>query len=107
MALGGSLGKKMLFCVFHTFYGIETKIKEERIKSVLRVLNNYYFETVKRQLDNFQMRKLASYIVEERKRFLQDMEMLKRELETHLPREDVSLAGTSKQDGVEKTTKII
>lgn len=53
------------------------------------------------------MRKLASYIVEERKRFLQDMEMLKRELETHLPREDVSLAGTSKQDGVEKTTKII
>lgn len=70
----------MLFCVFHAFYKIEEQIKEERTKSISRVLNSYYHEASNRFTRRFDTLDLAKYIVEQQEVFLGDTRILVKEI---------------------------
>lgn len=61
---GKSTIGKMLFCVFNAFYKIEEQIRDERVKSISRVLRSYYHETANRLTRNFNVVDLAEHIVE-------------------------------------------
>ena len=60
---GKSTIGKMLFCVFHAFYKIEEQIREERIKSISRVLSSYYHEATNRATRRINLRELAEHIL--------------------------------------------
>ena len=69
---GKSTIGKMLYCVFHAFYKIEEQIKEERVKSVSRVLNDYYHEAANRLTRGFDATDLAEHIIDQQEVFLRD-----------------------------------
>ena len=73
---GKSTIGKMLFCVFHAFYKIEEQIREECVKSVIRVLSSYYSETTNRLTRRFDIRSLAMHIVEHKEYILADRRLI-------------------------------
>lgn len=77
---GKSTIGKMLFCVFHAFYKIEEQIREERAKSVSRVLNSYYHEAANRLTQRFNTLDLAGHIVNQQKLFLENTQLLVKEI---------------------------
>ena len=68
---GKSTIGKMLFCIFSAFYKIEEQIREERVKSISRVLNSYYHETIGRFTRSFSTYGLAMHMVEQKDSFYQ------------------------------------
>lgn len=85
---GKSTVGKMLFCVFHSFYKIEEQINVERQKAIVRVLANYYHETLNRVTRKFEARDFVQYIVDNKEVFLGDTRVLMKELEDFLQRYD-------------------
>ena len=80
---GKSTIGKMLFCVFHTFYRIEEQIREERTKSIVRVLNSYYRETMNRYTLKVNGIDLARDIIDQQTTFLGDRILLVKEIEKY------------------------
>lgn len=78
---GKSTIGKMLFCVFHAFYKIEEQIREERIKSISRVLSSYYHEATNRATRRFNLRELAEHILGQKECVLGDTRVLIKEIE--------------------------
>ncbi len=76
---GKSTVGKMLFCIFHSFCKIEEQIREERIKSMERVLSSFdYGNPFIRFLD---ITLLAKKIINSKEIFLTDRIVLIKELE--------------------------
>lgn len=99
---GKSTIGKMLFCVFHAFYKIEEQIKEERTKSISRVLNSYYHEASNRFTRRFDTLDLAKYIVEQQEVFLGDTRILVKEIEKFYISKDQNFQRYIGQDALEK-----
>ena len=76
---GKSTIGKMFFCIFHSFYKIEEQIREERIKSMERVLSTFeYGNPLIRFVD---ITLLAKKIINSKELFLTNRSVLIRELE--------------------------
>ena len=75
---GKSTVGKMLFCIFHSFYKIEEQIREERIKSMRKVLPNFYYDKVFIEIDTTV---LAKKIINSKELFLTNRSILIKELE--------------------------
>lgn len=76
---GKSTIGKMLFCIFHSFYKMEEQIREERIKSMERVLSTFeYGNPLIRFLD---ITLLTKKIINSRELILTNRSILIRELE--------------------------
>lgn len=104
---GKSTIGKMLFCVFHAFYKIEDQIREERIKSISRALSSYYHETDNRFTRSFNTKDLAETIVDQRKMFLSDIQLIVREVENYFIDKDKHLERYMNQDALKKLAKRI
>ena len=78
---GKSTIGKMLFCVFHAFYKIEEQVREERIKSISRVLSGYYHEVTNRVARRLNLRELAEHILDQKESVLGDTRVLLKEIE--------------------------
>lgn len=98
---GKSTIGKMLFCVFHAFYKIEEQIREERTKSISRVLNIYYREVVNRHTRRFDTLDLAKYIVDQREEFLGDTCFLVKKIENFFSK-DQNFQQYIEQEALEK-----
>ncbi len=98
---GKSTIGKMLFCVFHAFYKIEEQIREERTKSISRVLNIYYREVVNSQTRRFDALDLAKYIVDQREEFLGDTCFLVKKIENFFSK-DQNFHQYIEQEALEK-----
>lgn len=99
---GKSTIGKMLFCVFHAFYRIEEQIREERIKSVSRVLSSYYHETANRLTRRFDTYVLAMHIVEQKDSFLADTRLIVKEIEEFFINKDNNFRNYIEQEALEK-----
>lgn len=104
---GKSTIGKMLFCVFHAFYRIEEQIREERVKSISRVLNSYYHESAYRLTRNFRTMGLAEHIVEKKEMFLGDIRLIIKEVEDYFVNKDQHFERYKDQDALEKLAKRI
>lgn len=104
---GKSTIGKMLYCIFHAFYKIEEQIKEERVKSVSRVLNEYYHEAANRLTRGFDATDLAEHIIDQQEAFLSDMQLIVKELECYFINKDKYFEKYIKQDALEKLAKRI
>lgn len=99
---GKSTIGKMLFCVFHAFYKIEEQIREERTKSISRVLNSYYREAANRYTRRFNTLDLAKYIVDQQEEFLGDTRLLVKEIENFFVSKDRNFQQYIEQEALEK-----
>ena len=99
---GKSTIGKMLFCVFHAFYKIEEQIREERTKSISRVLNSYYHEAANRLTRRFNTLDLAKYIVDRQEEFLGDSQLLVKEIENFYVSKDQNFQKYIEQEALEK-----
>ena len=99
---GKSTIGKMLFCVFHAFYKIEEQIREERTKSISRVLNSYYHEAANRYTRRFNTLDLAKYIVDQQEEFLGDTRLLVKEIENFFVSKDQNFQQYIEQEALEK-----
>lgn len=99
---GKSTIGKMLFCAFHAFYKIEEQIKEERIKSISRVLNSYYHEAANRLTRRFEMQGLARDIVDQTEVFLGDTRLLVKEVEEFFVTKDSNFSRYINEEALEK-----
>lgn len=99
---GKSTIGKMLFCVFHAFYKIEEQIREECVKSVIRVLSSYYSETTNRLTRRFDIRSLAMHIVEHKEYFLADRRLIVKEIEEFFINQDHNFRRYIEQESIEK-----
>lgn len=99
---GKSTIGKMLFCVFHTFYRIEEQIREERTKSIVRVLNGYYRETMNRYTLRVNGIDLARDIIDQQTTFLGDRILLVKEIENYYASRDQNFQQYIDQEELEK-----
>lgn len=99
---GKSTIGKMLFCVFHAFYKIEDQIREERVKSIYRVLNSYYHEVTNRLTRRFDIQELAMQIVDQKESFLADTRLIVKEIEEFFINSDSNLRRHIEQETLEK-----
>ena len=99
---GKSTIGKMLFCVFHAFYKIEEQIREERTKSISRVLNSYYHEVTNLYTQRFNTLDLAKYIVDRKDEFLGDTRLLVKEIENFYVNKDQNFQKYIEQEALEK-----
>ena len=99
---GKSTIGKMLFCVFHTFYRIEEQIREERTKSIVRVLNSYYRETMNRYTLKVNGIDLARDIIDQQTTFLGDRILLVKEIEKYYVSRDQNFQQYIDQEELEK-----
>lgn len=104
---GKSTIGKMLFCVFHAFYRIEEQIREERVKSISRVLSSYYHEAANRFTRRFNTMDLAELIVEQKEMFLGDIRLIVKEVEDYFVNKDKHFERYMNQDALEKLAKRI
>lgn len=104
---GKSTIGKMLFCVFHAFYRIEEQIREERVKSISRVLSSYYHEAANRFTRSFNTMDLAELIVERKEIFLGDIRLIVKEVEDYFVNKDKHFERYMDQDALEKLAKRI
>ncbi len=77
---GKSTVSKMLFCLFSSFYKIEEQVNSERVKTISRVISNYYHEMTSRLTRGIPSTELARYIVENSKKYRSDNALLEGEL---------------------------
>ena len=98
---GKSTIGKMLFCVFNAFYKIEEQIRDERVKSISRVLRSYYHETANRLTRNFNVVDLAEHIVETKEIFLENIELMQKEIEEYFINRDKNFEKYINQDTIE------
>lgn len=99
---GKSTIGKMLFCVFHAFYKIEEQIREERTKSISRVLNSYYHEAANRYTRSFNTLDLARDIVDQQEAFLGDARLLVNEIENFYVSKDQNFQRYIEPEALEK-----
>lgn len=104
---GKSTVGKMLYCIFHTFYKIEEQIKKEKIKSVSRVLRSFYQVNFKRIVYMIKIRRFATRLVEQQDKFLLDVKLIEKEIESYFINEERDFAQYIEQDGLEKLAKKI
>lgn len=104
---GKSTIGKMLFCVFHAFYKIEEQIREERIKSISRVLSSYYHEATNRATRRFNLRELAEHILGQKESVLGDTRVLIKEIEDFFLNKDKSFERYLDQESLEKLAERI
>lgn len=104
---GKSTIGKMLFCVFHAFCGIEAQIREEKVKSVSRVLSSYYHESANRLTRRFNMTDLAEFIVDQKETFLGDIQLIVKTIEDYFINKDKFFEQYMEQDALEKLAKRI
>lgn len=104
---GKSTIGKMLFCVFNAFYRIEEQIKEERVKSISRVLSGYYHEAANRFTRRFNTVDLAELIVEKKEIFLGDTRLIKEEIEEYFVNKDKNFNQYINKDVLEKLAERI
>ena len=104
---GKSTIGKMLFCVFSAFYRIEEQIKEERVKSISRVLSSYYHEAANRLTRRFNTVDLAELIVEKKEIFLGDTRLIEKEIEEYFVNKDKNFYQYINQDALEKLAERI
>ena len=101
---GKSTIGKMLFCVFHAFYKIEEQIREERVKSISRVLNSYYHEAANRAARRINLQGFAMHIVENRDLFLTDTGALTKEIKEFFISKDTNFEQYIDKESLEKLT---
>lgn len=101
---GKSTIGKMLFCVFHAFYKIEEQIREERVKSISRVLNSYYHEAANRAARRINLQGFAMHIVENRDLFLTDTGALTKEIKEFFISKDTTFEQYIDKESLEKLT---
>lgn len=99
---GKSTIGKMLFCIFSAFYKIEEQIREERVKSISRVLNSYYHETIGRFTRSFSTYGLAMHMVEQKDSFLVDTRLIIKEIEDFFINKDNNVRQYIEQEALEK-----
>lgn len=99
---GKSTIGKMLFCVFHAFYKIEEQIKEERVKSVYRVLSGYYHEAANRFSRRVNVMSLARSIVDQKEVFLGDTRLIAKEIEEFYVSKDPNFQQYIEREALEK-----
>lgn len=104
---GKSTIGKMLFCIFHAFYKIEEQIKEERVKSISRVLSSYYHETANRLTRMLDTRNLAEIIVEKRDLFLGDTQRIEEEIKEYFINKDINFKRYINQEALQKLARRI
>lgn len=104
---GKSTIGKMLFCVFHAFYKIEEQIREERIKSISRVLSSYYHEATNRATRRINLRELAEHILGQKESVLGDTRVLIKEIEDFFLNKDKSFERYLDQESLEKLAERI
>lgn len=99
---GKSTVGKMLFCVFHAFYRIEEQIREERVKSISRVLSSYYREAANRLTRRFDTLGLARYIVNRQEIFVGDTRLMIKEIEDFFVNRNENFQKYINQEALEK-----
>lgn len=104
---GKSTIGKMLFCIFHAFYRIEEQIREEREKSISRVLSDYYHEAAGRLTRRFDTLSLAEHIVNHQEMFLEDTRLLTKEIENYFTNKDKYFEQYINQERLEKLAERI
>ena len=104
---GKSTIGKMLFCVFSAFHRIEEQIKEERVKSVSRVLSSYYHEAANRLTRRFNTVDLAEVFVDKKEIFLGDIRLIEKEIEEYFVNKDKNFNQYIKQESLEKLAQRI
>ena len=102
---GKSTIGKMLFCVFSAFHRIEEQIKEERVKSVSRVLSSYYHEAANRLTRRFNTVDLAEVFVDKKEIFLGDIRLIEKEIEEYFVNKDKNFNQYIKQESLEKLSQ--
>lgn len=101
---GKSTIGKMLFCVFSAFYKFEEQIREERIKSISRVLNSFYNENTSLFARNADTHRFAEYIVGQKDSFLADTILLIKEIEDFFTNKDINLRRYIRQEAIANLT---
>ena len=104
---GKSTIGKMLFCVFHAFYKIEEQVREERIKSISRVLSGYYHEVTNRVARRLNLRELAEHILDQKESVLGDTRVLLKEIEDFFADKNKSFERYPDQESLEKIVERI
>jgi len=98
---GKSTVGKMLYCVFHSFYKIEEQVIKERVRTIARVLANYYHETANRFTRSFDFRRLAENIVNQKDLFLDEKNLLIKEIQDFYLNNDAHFQRYIKQESLE------
>lgn len=73
---GKSTIGKMLFCIYNSFYKIERQINEERQKTIMRLIMNFYHEMANRLTSRFQPINFVKHIVENQDEYLNNERLL-------------------------------
>lgn len=80
---GKSTVGKMLFSIFHTFFKIEEKIKQERVRSINKVIRDIDDETDRRLYNKIRQAQFAQEVIDSRDSFLADARLIEKELERY------------------------
>lgn len=73
---GKSTIGKMLFCIYNSFYKIERQINEERQKTIIRLIMNFYHEMAIRFTSHFQPTSFVKHIVENQDAYKNNEQLL-------------------------------
>lgn len=95
---GKSTIGKMLFCVFHSFYRIEEQIKDERVKSIHRLLYDFFHVVYPSIVINPNISAVSEHIVKQKETFLLDKNLLVKELKELAFDNDKVYGQSDKQD---------
>lgn len=104
---GKSTIGKMLFCVFHAFYRIEEQIRNERIKSISRVLTGFYHEITNRFQRRLNTIRLAEQIVDQKGLYSSDRQALMQEIEDYFVGKDKEYRTDITRESLERIAKRI
>lgn len=104
---GKSTIGKMLFCVFHAFYRIEEQIRNERIKSISRVLTGFYHEITNRFQRRLNTIRLAEQIVDQKGLYSSDRQALMQEIEDYFVGKDEEYRTDITRESLERIAKRI
>ena len=104
---GKSTIGKMLFCVFHSFYKIEEQVKEERVRTITRVLSNFYHESANRFTRNFDLKEFAEEIVNQKDLFLDDSNLFIEKIQSFYLSKDAHFQQYLQQEALEALAKKI
>lgn len=104
---GKSTVGKMLYCIFNSFYKMEKQINDERQKTIVRALVNYYRETYNRYTVRFSPEKIAKQIIENIEEYASDIKLLEKELEELFAVIDRKESKSNNQESLHELTKKI
>lgn len=80
---GKSTVGKMLFSIFHTFFKIEEKINQERVRSINKVIRTIDEETDRRLYNKIRQTEFAQKMIDSRDSLLADTRLIEKELERY------------------------